>query len=47
MPSVYRELCLLLGEEGGVWIDISLFGIEKEGIGMVQNVHIYKHLNHL
>lgn len=36
------------GREGEFAIDISLFGIEEEeGIGMVQNIHIQKHLKHL
>lgn len=33
--------------EGEFAIDIRLVGIEEEGIGMVQNIHIYKHLKHL
>lgn len=36
------------GREEEFAIDISLFGIEEEeGIGMVQNIHIQKHLKHL
>lgn len=35
-------------EEGGRFaIDIRLVDTEEEGIGMVQNIHIYKHLKHL
>lgn len=44
MPTVYKELCLLLGESA---FEISLVGTEKEGIGMIENIHIHKHLKHI
>lgn len=46
---VFRELCLPLGERGrkSCVIDVSLVGIEEEGVGMMQTKHIHKHLKHL
>lgn len=36
------------GRRGGEFvINISLFDIEEEGVGMVRHVHVYKHLKHL
>lgn len=51
MPTVYRELCLLLGEEGreSLQLILVLFDIEEEEecIGVAQNIYIHKYLKYL